>query len=194
MDTLPTPIDQSIEADALSAQAMSRERPRLRNWLRRNLVDRADVEDLLQDLFIELVMANRAARKIEDVGAWLFRAARNRIVDAFRKQGSRPRDAAPAAALEDDWPSLLSMLPDPGAGPDAAYARIVIENQLVHALGDLPIEQREVFLAHEIDGESFAEISARTGVGINTLLGRKQYAVRKLRKTLEMTYRDYSTD
>jgi RNA polymerase sigma factor (sigma-70 family) len=194
MDTLPTPIDPSIEADELSAQAMSRERPRLRSWLRRNLVDRADVEDLLQDLFIELVVANRAARKIEDAGAWLFRAARNRIVDAFRKQASRPLDAVPFAALEDDWPSLLSMLPDPGASPEAAYARAVIENQLVDALGDLPIEQREVFLAHEIDGESFAQISARTGVGINTLLGRKQYAVRKLRRTLEMIYRDYSTD
>jgi RNA polymerase sigma factor (sigma-70 family) len=158
------------------------------------MVNRADVEDMLQDLFIELVVANRAARKIEDVGAWLFRAARNRIVDAFRKQTSRPRDAGPAAVPGDDWLSLLSMLPDPGAGPDAAYARAVIESQLVEALGDLPIEQREVFLAHEIDGESFAQISARTGVGINTLLGRKQYAVRKLRKTLETTYRDYSTD
>jgi RNA polymerase sigma factor (sigma-70 family) len=194
MDTLPTSIDQSIDADALSAQAMSRERPRLRSWLRRNMINRADVEDLLQDLFIELVVANRAARKIEDVGAWLFQAARNRIIDTFRKQASRPRDAAPVAALEDDWPSLLSVLPDPGAGPDAAYARAGIENQLVDALSDLPIEQREVFLAHEIDGESFAQISARTGIGINTLLGRKQYAVRKLRKILETAFRDYSTD
>jgi RNA polymerase sigma factor (sigma-70 family) len=194
MDTFSAPIDQSTEADQLSAQAMARERPRLRNWLRRNFGNRADIEDLLQEVFIELVLANRAARKIEDVGAWLFRIARNRVVDAFRKQRSQTHHATPVSPVEDNWLSLKAMLPDAEAGPEAAYARAVIENQLVDALGDLPFEQREVFLAHEIKGESFAEISARTGVGINTLLGRKQYAVRKLRRTLEMNYRDYSTD
>jgi len=155
MDTLPTPIDQSIEADALSAQAMSRERPRLRNWLRRNVVNRADVEDLLQDLFVELVVANRAARKIEDVGAWLFRAATQPYRRHVSQAGVRPRDAAPAAALEDDWPSLLVDAARSRAGPDAAYARAVIENQLVRSTRRLAIEQREVFLAHEIDGEMF---------------------------------------
>jgi len=185
MDTLPTPIDQSIEADALSAQAMSRERPRLRNWLRRNVVNRADVEDLLQDLFVDWSwqIARRARSKTWAPGYFVQHATV--FVDTFPQAGIAATRRGSAAALEDDWPSLLSMLPDPGAGPDAAYARAVIENQLVEALGDLPIEQREVFLAHEIDGESFAEISARTGVGINTMLGRKQYAVRKLRKTLE---------
>jgi RNA polymerase sigma factor (sigma-70 family) len=194
MDNFSAPISDINQADRLSAEAMSREKPRLRNWLRRNIGDRADIEDLLQEIFIELVLANRAARKIEDVGAWLFRLVRNRVVDAFRRQGVRTRDATPTAQPGDEWTLLKSILPDPEAGPEAAYARALMESQLLAALSDLPAGQREVFIAHEIEGESFADISARSGASVNTLLSRKHYAVRKLRKTLEAGYRDYSTD
>ena len=194
MNTTSAVLSDTTAADRHAVQTMAREKPRLRNWLRRNLASVADVEDVLQDLFVELVLANRAACQIEDVGAWLFTVARNRLVDLFRRDKRNVPAEVFAAADDDEGPPLAELLPDDAAGPEAAYARSVLVEHLAQALAELPTEQREAFLAHEFEGESFAGMSARTGVGINTLLARKQYAVRKLRQTLAAIYQDHLSD
>ena len=149
---------------------------RLRNFIRRRVADEGDAEDILQDVLFELFLADR----VEHTGAWLFRVARNKIVDWFRKK--RP-------VLFDD-PTIEDLLPSPDAGPEALYARSLLWEELEEALAELPEEQREVFLAHEIDGRSFKELSAETGVGVNTLLSRKRYAVLHLRERLKEIYED----
>jgi len=194
MTTISAVLSDTTAADRHAVQAMAREKPRLRNWLRRHLASAADVEDVLQDLFVELVLAQRAARQIEDMGAWLFAVARHRLIDLFRREKRSPAADVAAAADDDVGPSLAELLPDDSAGPEAAYAHGVLVDHLTEALAGLPAEQREAFLAHEFEGESFAAMSARTGVGINTLLARKQYAVRKLRQSLATIYLDHSTD
>jgi RNA polymerase sigma factor (sigma-70 family) len=158
---------------------VDREQSRLRSFIRRRVADPRDVEDILQDVFSELVEANQLLMPIEHLTGWLFRVARNRIIDLFRKK--KPD------VFDDDSEALL---PSVGEGPDAAYARSVLLDELEHAIGELPAEQREVFIAHEINGESFKEISARTGVNVNTLLSRKRYAVIQLRKRLQSVYDD----
>ncbi len=176
------------EQDQRISQALERERPRLRNWIRRRVADPDAVEDILQDVFFELVLAYRLMKPIEHLGAWLLHVARNRVTDLFRKKKPEPL-AGPALVMEDGSSlSLEDLLPSPDAGPAAAYARRVLLEELEEALESLPAEQREVFLLHEVEGLSFKEISALTGVGVNTLLSRKHYAVLQLRRSLRWIY------
>ena len=176
--------------DRRIADVVSREQSRLRNFIRRRVADPRDVEDILQDVFSELVEANRMLMPIDRVTGWLFQVARNRITDLFRKkQPERFSDVAIANA-DDDLLLFEDLLPSSDTGPDAAYARSVLLDELEDALDELPREQRDVFIAHEIDGVSFKELSARTGVSVNTLLSRKRYAVMHLRRRLQDVYDD----
>jgi RNA polymerase sigma factor (sigma-70 family) len=163
---------------------VNREWSRLRSFIRRRVPDARDAEDILQDVFYELVEANHLLMPIEHVTGWLFRVARNRIIDLFRRRRSESR-ADPAIRDEEDGPSLLDLLPSPDAGPEALYARQVLLEELEEALEELPEEQREVFVAHELEGRSFKEMAVETGVSVNTLLSRKRYAVLHLRERLQ---------
>jgi len=163
----------SIAAENLRiTEVIEREGRRLGEFIRRRVDDQADAEDILQDVFYELIEAYRRMIPIEQVGAWLYRVARNRIIDRFRKK--RPEGEA----------GLEELLPSREAGPEATYARSVLEEEIEAALDELPAEQREVFVAHEFEGRSFKQLSEETGVSINTLLARKHYAVLYLRKRL----------
>jgi RNA polymerase sigma factor (sigma-70 family) len=150
-----------------------------------------DAEDILQDVFYELVEANRLLMPIEHVTGWLFRVARNRIIDLFRKK--KPESFSDAAVVDEDDEllHLENLLPSPDAGPEALYARNVLLEELELALEELPEEQREVFVAHELEGYSFKEIAAETGVSVNTLLSRKRYAVLHLREQLQSIYDEF---
>ena len=169
-------MEDVLSNDSLT-EIVRREQGRLRSFVRRRVADEGDVEDILQDVFYELVEAYRLMKPVEQAGAWLFRVARNRIIDLFRKK--RP------VLLDDADISLEEMLPSADAGPEAAFARSVLWEELEDALEELPEEQREVFIAHEIDGRSFKEIARQTGVPVNTLLSRKRYAVLHLRERLK---------
>jgi len=186
---LPPPAHFSMPANAPRfTEIVARERSRLGHFIRGKVRDAAEAEDILQDVLLEFYAATEA---IEQAGAWLFRVARNRIIDRARKHKEEP---LPAAADDDDdeggrsW--LEENLPDPAAGPDAAYARSVLLSALQAALQTLPPEQRDVFVAHEIEGTSFAEMSALWRVPQNTLLARKRYAVLALRLRLQAEYGD----
>jgi RNA polymerase sigma factor (sigma-70 family) len=159
------------------AGVVKREESRLRGFIRRRVADPRDAEDILQDVFAELVEANQLLMPIEHVSGWLFRVARNRIIDLFRRKK--------AESLE-----FEELLPSPNAGPDAELARAVLLEELEAAIAELPEEQREVFVAHELEGKSFKDMAAATGVSINTLLSRKRYAVLHLRERLRRTYDD----
>lgn len=162
------------------ADVVRREESRLRRFIRRRVADPRDAEDIVQDVFSELVEANRRLMPIEHVAGWLFRVARNRITDLFRRK--KPE------ALDD---SVADLLPSPDAGPHAIYARSLVLEALDRALADLPPEQREVFVAHEFEGRSFKEMSEATGIGVNTLLSRKRYAVLFLRERLQRVYDEF---
>lgn len=180
----------TLEQDRRISEVVDSERSRLRSFIRRRVPDPRDVEDILQDVFQELVEANRLLMPIDHVAGWLFRVARNRIIDLFRKK--KPANFSDiGGAAEDGEPlGLEDLLPSPDAGPEALYARRVLLEELELALEELPEDQRAVFVAHEIDGRSFKEISAETGVGVNTLLSRKRYAVLRLRERLRAVYED----
>jgi RNA polymerase sigma factor (sigma-70 family) len=181
----------ALEQDQRISEVVKRERSRLRNFIRRRVPDSRDAEDILQDVFYELVEANRLLMPIGHVTGWLFRVARNRIIDLFRKK--KP-DAFSDATVEDEGGELLQiedLLPSPDAGPEALYARGVLLDELELALEELPDEQREVFVAHELEGLSFKEIAAETGVSVNTLLSRKRYAVLHLRERLQSIYDEF---
>jgi RNA polymerase sigma factor (sigma-70 family) len=169
------------------AEIVAREQSRLRNFIRRRVRDRRDAEDILQDVFSKLVEANALLMPIEHVTGWLFRVARNRITDVFRK---KVPEALPDLRADDDDPgvTLEELLPSPDAGPEALFMRNTVLDEFAAALAELPPDQRDVFVAHELDGRSFKEISAATGVGVNTLLSRKRYAVLHLRKRLQRIY------
>jgi RNA polymerase sigma factor (sigma-70 family) len=176
--------------DRQISEIVAEQRSRLRNFIRRRVANEADVEDLLQEVFYELVEANRLLMPIEHVTGWLFRVARNRITDLFRKK--KPENFSDSA-IEDETGELLQieeMLPSPDAGPEALYVRNALLDELELALDELPDEQREVFIAHELEGRSFKELSAESGVNINTLLARKRYAVIHLRERLRSIYED----
>ena len=176
------------EQDQHISEVVERERSRLRSFIRRRVPDPRDAEDILQEVFYELVEANRLLMPIEHVTGWLFRVARNRITDLFRKK-KPTRWSDPAAGEDDDEPPTLEeLLPSPEAGPEAGYARNVILDELELAIAELPDEQREVFVAHELEGRSFKEMAAKTGVSVNTLLSRKRYAVLRLRERLRSFY------
>ena len=182
----------TADQDRRISAEIARETPRLRNFVRRRVADAADAEDILQEVFVELVESYRLPRPVEQVGAWLFRVARNRITDLFRKKKSVAlADAGPAGA-EDESLDIEELLPSAAEGPEAAYARAVLIEELDAALNELPAEQRDVFFAHEIEGVSFKELAARSGVAINTLLSRKRYAVLHLRGRLRDIYDEFN--
>jgi RNA polymerase sigma factor (sigma-70 family) len=193
MEPPNTPSPLSAQ-DREIADAVARERPRLRNFIRRRVFDQDEAEDILQDVFEELVQAWRLPDPLEQVGAWLFRVARNRIIDRFRKKKEAPlpdpADAIDASDIDapDGEYRLELALPAADTGPEAAYARAVLLDTLRAALDELPANQREVFIGHELDGRSFKEMAAATGVGVNTLLARKRYAVLHLRERLRSSY------
>src|SRR5437016_5396805 len=179
----------ALEQDLRIAEVVKREQSRLHNFIRRRVPDPRDAEDILQDVFYALVEANRLLMPIEHVTGWLFRVARNRITDLFRRK--RPeRFSAPVVPWEedDDLLQLEDLLPSPDAGPEALYARSLLLDELQLAVDELPREQREVFVAHELEGRSFKEIAGETGVSVNTLLSRKRYAVLHLRERLQRIY------
>jgi len=180
------------EQDQKISEAIARDEPRLRNFIRRRVPDRRDAEDILQDVFYQLVEANRLLMPIEHVTGWLFRVARNRIIDLFRKK--RPENFSDAAVVNEDDERLQweELLPSPDAGPDALYARGVLLDELELAIDELPEEQREAFVAHELEGRSFKEMAAETGVSVNTLLSRKRYAVLHLRQRLKSIYDEFT--
>ena len=184
----------ALEQDQRISEVVKREQSRLRNFIRRRVPDPRDVEDILQDVFYELVEANRLLMPIEHVTGWLFRVARNRITDLFRKK--KPESFSDTAiAQEDDDDELLQLedlLPSPDAGPEALYARNVLLEELELAVEELPEEQRAVFVAHELEGRRFKEMAAESGVSVNTLLSRKRYAVLHLRERLQSIYDEYT--
>src|SRR6266496_2292949 len=177
--------------DQRISEVVKREQARLRNFIRRRVPDPRDAEDVLQDVFYKLVEANRLLMPIDHVTAWLFRVARNRITDLFRKQ--RPERFSDAE-IEDEVGELLrieDLLPATNAGPEALYVRSVLLDELELALAELPEAQREIFIAHDLEGRSFKELSAVSGVNINTLLARKRYAVLHLRERLQSIYDEF---
>jgi RNA polymerase sigma factor (sigma-70 family) len=182
------------EQDRQVYQVLERERPRLRNWIRRRLADPSEVEDVLQDVFFELVQVDQLLSPIEDVGAWLYRVARNRITDLFRKKKPEALADQVIASNAGEALALEDLLPSPEAGPEAIYARGILVEELADSLEALPAEQREVFLAHEIEGLSFREISALTGTSVNTLISRKRYAVLQLRRRLQVIYEEFGDE
>jgi RNA polymerase sigma factor (sigma-70 family) len=190
MDEAASLERMTLEQDLRISEVVRREKARLTNFIRKRVRDPRDAEDILQEVFYELVEANRLLMPIEHVTGWLFRVARNRITDLFRKK----KPEAPSDVGEEDGEALRleELLPSPDAGPDAVYARSVILSELEFALDELPEEQREVFVAHEIEGQSFKEISAVTGVSVNTLLSRKRYALLHLRERLQSIYDDFT--
>ena len=182
----------SLEQDRRISDVVDREQPRLRNFIRRRVPDPRDAEDILQDVFYELVEANRLLMPIEHLTGWLFRVARNRITDLFRKKKPESLSAAVVASDEDEPLLLEDLLPSPDAGPDALYARSVLLDELDDALDELPDEQREAFVGHEIEGRTFKEMAAASGVSVNTLLSRKRYAVLHLRQRLQSIYDEFT--
>jgi len=178
----------ALEQDQRISEVVKREQARLRSFIRRRVPDARDAEDILQDVFYELVEANRLLMPIEHVAGWLFRVARNRITDLFRKKRPESFSDTAVADEDDELLQLEDLLPSPDAGPEALYARSVLLDELESAVDELPQEQREVFVAHELEGRSFKEMAAETGVSVNTLLSRKRYAVLHLRKRLQGTY------
>jgi RNA polymerase sigma factor (sigma-70 family) len=173
-----SPARMAFENDNRIWDIVKREQTRLRNFIRRRVADPLDAEDILQDVFYELVEANRLLMPIEHVTSWLFRVARNRIIDRFRKK--KPE------SLQSE-----ELLPSSDAGPEVQYVRRVLHDELISAIDELPEEQRQVFVAHELEGRSFKEISRETGIGMNTLLSRKRYAVLHLRKRLQRVYDEF---
>jgi RNA polymerase sigma factor (sigma-70 family) len=180
------------EQDRRISAVVAVEESRLRNFIRRRVPNPADAEDIVQEVFYELVEANRLLMPIEHVTGWLFRVARNRIIDLFRKKKPESFSDAAIRDEEDELLRIEDLLPSPDAGPEAQYARNVLLDELEFALSELPDEQREVFVAHELEGRSFKELSAETGVSINTLLSRKRYAVLQLREHLQHVYDEFT--
>jgi RNA polymerase sigma factor (sigma-70 family) len=186
-ETSQTIADQ----DQLIALAMEKEEPRLRNFIRNHVADRSLTEDILQEVFCELIEAYRMMKPIEQVGSWMFRVARNRIVDLFRRRKADSLSDEVYGREDGEAVPLEDLLPSPDEGPEAAYARAVLLEELEEALDELPEEQRAVFVAHELEGLSFKELAAETGVGVNTLLSRKRYAVLHLRDRLQSIYEEF---
>jgi RNA polymerase sigma factor (sigma-70 family) len=183
---------QVAEQNRQISEVVQRERARLRNFVRKRVPDAGDAEDILQDVLHELVETYRLIHPVEHASAWLYRVARNRIVDFFRKKRLVALGEAVVERADDEGVlTLEDLLPSPDAGPEAAYARSVLLQELNAALEELPVEQRDVFIAHQIEGRSFRELVDDTGVGLNTLLSRKRYAVMHLRRRLQAIYDEY---
>ena len=163
-----------IEQDRQISEVVTREQSRLRDFIRRRVAQPGDADDVLQDVFSRLVEANRLLMPIEQVTGWLFTVARNRITDLFR----RSRD-------DEEELDLDELLASDETEPDALFAQRMLVDELEAAIAELPAEQRAVFVAHELEGRSFKSIAEETGIGINTLLSRKRYAVLRLRERLK---------
>jgi RNA polymerase sigma factor (sigma-70 family) len=187
----PWSITAMAERDRQLSEIVAEQRARLRNFIQRRVPDPSDAEDIVQEVFYELVEANRLLMPIEHVTGWLYRVARNRIIDLFRKK--KPERFSDAAIETEDGEVLQveDLLPSPDAGPEALYIRGVLLDELELAIEALPDEQREVFIAHEIDGRSFKELSAETGISMSTLLSRKRYAILHLRERLQNIYDEF---
>src|SRR5467141_2042792 len=188
----PLSVTSMIEQDRRISEIVAGERSRLRNFIRRRVPDPSDAEDIVQEVFYELIEANRLLMPIEHVTGWLFRVARNRITDLFRKK--KPENFSDTAVADETGELLVweDLLPSPDAGPEALYARSVLLDELELAVDELPEEQREVFVAHELEGHSFKEMAGATGVSVNTLLTRKRYAVLHLRERLQSIYDEFT--
>jgi len=182
------------EQDRQISEVVAEQGSRLRNFIRRRVPDPADVEDILQEVYYELVEANRLLMPIEHVTGWLFRVARNRITDLFRKKKPDPFSDAAIEGDEGELLQIEDLLPSADAGPEAVYVRKMLLDELELALAELPKEQREVFTAHELEGRSFKELSAETGVSVNTLLSRKRYAVLYLRERLQRVHDEFGSE
>ena len=186
---MPTPeftvdeLDPIAQQDRLIAAVVDRDESRLRSFIRSRVLDAGDAEDVLQDVFYELIQAYRMLKPAEQVTAWLFRVARNRITDLFRRK--KAASLSDGISADEDAPTIEDLLPSPDAGPDALYARSLLLEALEDALDELPEQQREVFLAHEFEARSFKQLSEETGTSVNTLLSRKRYAVLHLRARLQ---------
>jgi len=181
-----------IEQDRQISAVIAEEQSRLRSFILRRVPNPADAEDLLQEVFFELVQARRLLQPIDHVTGWLFRVARNRITDFFRKKRPETFTDAAVAGEDGEWLELEDLLPSSDAGPEALYIRGVLLDELKSALDELPASQREVFLAHELDGRSFKVLAEETGVSVNTLLSRKRYAVLHLRARLQRVHDEFS--
>jgi RNA polymerase sigma factor (sigma-70 family) len=181
----------ALEQDQRISEVVKREGSRLRNFIRRRVADPRDVDDILQDVFYRLVEANRLLMPIDHVTGWLFRVARNRITDLFRKKTPEPFSDAVVEGEEGELLQIEDLLPSAEAGPEALYFRNLLLDELELALDELPDEQREVFVAHELEGRSFKELAEETGVSLNTLLSRKRYAVLQLRERLQSIYDEF---
>ena len=191
MEGAPTIEWMTTEQDRRISEAFENTKGRLRNFIRKGVADEADAEDILQDVFYEFVEAYRLMKPIEQAGAWLFRVARNRIIDLFRKRRTDPLRAETTVVDNGESLNLEDLLPSPDSGPEAAFARNLLFAELDRALEELPEEQRAVFIAHELEGRSFRELAAETGIGVNTLLSRKHYAVIHLRRRLRTIYAEF---
>jgi RNA polymerase sigma factor (sigma-70 family) len=188
----PSRITGMTEQDRQISEIVAQERSRLRNFIRRRVPDPSDAEDIVQEVFYELVEANRLLMPIEHVTGWLFRVARNRITDLFRKNKLKTFSDGAVEGEGGEVLQIEDLLPSPDAGPEALYIRSVLFEELELALDELPEEQREVFVAHELEGRSFKEMAVRTGVSVNTLLSRKRYAVLHLRERLQTIYDEFT--
>src|SRR3954452_23276780 len=184
-------ISMTLEQDRQISEAVEQQRSRLRSFISRRVADPSDVEDILQEVFFEFVEAYRLMKPVETASAWLFRVARNRIIDRFRKKKPVPLADLNVESEEGEMLELEEFLPSSDAGPEAAYARVVLIEELENALEELPEQQRRVFIEHEIEGRSFKELAAETGVSVNTLLSRKRYAVLHLRQRLQSVYDEF---
>ena len=184
-------IGMTLEQDRQISETVDQQRSRLRIFISRRVADPSDVEDILQEVFFELVEAYRLMKPVETAGAWLFRVARNRIIDRFRKKKPATMAELNLESEEGELLSIDELLPSPDGGPEAAYARTLLIEELEAALDELPEEQRRVFIEHEIEGRSFKDLAAETGVSINTLLSRKRYAVLHLRQRLQSLHREF---
>jgi RNA polymerase sigma factor (sigma-70 family) len=179
------------EQNQLISEAIERDQPRLRSFIRRRVADAGDAEDILQEVFYELIESYRMVKPVEQVSAWLFRVARNRITDLFRKKRPELLGDTVLSGEDGEELSLEDLLPSADAGPEAEFARSVLLEALEDAVEELPVEQREVFVAHEVMGQSFKELAEESGVSVNTLLSRKRYAVLALRERLQGIYDEF---
>jgi RNA polymerase sigma factor (sigma-70 family) len=185
-------IVRMTERDRQITAIIASEASRLRNFIRKRVPNEADAEDLLQEVFFEVIEAYRLMEPVRQWSAWMFQVARNRIIDLFRKKRLEEFPNHPAAVSGEGLPLMLEdVLPSPDAGPAEAYARSILLDEIEEALEELPEEQREVFIAHEVEGYSFKEMAARTGASVNTLLSRKHYAVVHLRRRLQAIYDEF---
>jgi RNA polymerase sigma factor (sigma-70 family) len=185
------PVEQRGEQNRRISELIEQESRRLFHFIRKRVSDEGDAEDILQDVFYELIEAYRLMKPVEQAGAWLYRVARNRIIDRFRRKKPEALSDAAGGPNDEDSYLLEELLPSPDAGPEAAYARSVLLDELDAALDELPSEQRDIFVAHEIEGRSFKELAGETGLSINTLLSRKRYAILHLRRRLQAIHDEF---